>query len=251
MIIACPECNTRYVVAPQAIGEKGRLVKCSRCEHTWFQEPSEDNAEIVPETVIEKDPPSQKDKDGMEKLDPGSKPEGPLRKNVPALVKERSAGIIAGWVILVLLVSGVGFSLYHFRSDLERTYPAAETLYAKWDYLVLGKKPKPPAKPEPVIEVIPHPASFLTMRQAMEIRMEDGFPTLVITLDIQNQGDQDITLPRFTGYLRDSEGNEVFSWPQVLDPATISAGAFQQYEIIVDKIPAEAAEAEIVFNWDE
>lgn len=38
MIIACPACTTRYVVADSAIGVDGRTVRCAKCRHSWFQE---------------------------------------------------------------------------------------------------------------------------------------------------------------------------------------------------------------------
>ena len=38
MIIACPACQTRYVVPDNAIGVEGRTVRCAKCKHSWFQD---------------------------------------------------------------------------------------------------------------------------------------------------------------------------------------------------------------------
>ena len=38
MIIACPACNTRYVVPDTAIGVEGRTVRCAKCRHSWHQD---------------------------------------------------------------------------------------------------------------------------------------------------------------------------------------------------------------------
>ena len=38
MIIACPACATRYAVPDSAIGLEGRVVRCAKCRHSWFQD---------------------------------------------------------------------------------------------------------------------------------------------------------------------------------------------------------------------
>ncbi|MGJ8528887.1 zinc-ribbon domain-containing protein [Maritalea sp.] len=35
MIIVCPNCSTRYEVAAQAIGDRGRSVQCATCQQSW------------------------------------------------------------------------------------------------------------------------------------------------------------------------------------------------------------------------
>lgn len=37
MILTCPACETRYLIADGAIPSAGRQVRCASCKHSWFQ----------------------------------------------------------------------------------------------------------------------------------------------------------------------------------------------------------------------
>ncbi len=39
MILTCPACTMRFLVAEGAVGPKGRRVRCANCGHMWMQEP--------------------------------------------------------------------------------------------------------------------------------------------------------------------------------------------------------------------
>ena len=48
MIITCPSCTARFAVKSEAIGYTGRKVRCAKCKHDWFQDPTEESlAEIA------------------------------------------------------------------------------------------------------------------------------------------------------------------------------------------------------------
>ncbi len=54
MIISCPNCGKRYLIADEAIGPTGRAVRCVACGTGWHQSPPE----AAPEPVAEEDPPA-------------------------------------------------------------------------------------------------------------------------------------------------------------------------------------------------
>ncbi|WP_375327418.1 MJ0042-type zinc finger domain-containing protein [Candidatus Tisiphia endosymbiont of Nemotelus uliginosus] len=47
MNITCPRCHTSFALLPEQIGINGRKVKCSNCQHIWYQKP-----ELLPEPVL-------------------------------------------------------------------------------------------------------------------------------------------------------------------------------------------------------
>ena len=48
MIVTCDSCNTRYLVADTLLGDDGRRVRCTVCQHEWYQD-------LVVEETIEKE----------------------------------------------------------------------------------------------------------------------------------------------------------------------------------------------------
>ena len=48
MIVVCPNCNKKFNIDEKLIPEKGRLLKCSSCNHTWhYTLPIKDEIEII------------------------------------------------------------------------------------------------------------------------------------------------------------------------------------------------------------
>ena len=40
MLLACPSCNSKYLLNSAELKPDGKRVKCVKCEHEWFQEPN-------------------------------------------------------------------------------------------------------------------------------------------------------------------------------------------------------------------
>ena len=60
MILVCPSCQTRYLVADTAIGPAGRQVRCAACKHSWFESapPEEATSDLVSSDSGVGEPPS-------------------------------------------------------------------------------------------------------------------------------------------------------------------------------------------------
>ena len=60
MIIACPQCDTRFVVPSTIFADGGRKVRCASCKHEWYQEDPDDNSTV---TEMADSDPFDKDED--------------------------------------------------------------------------------------------------------------------------------------------------------------------------------------------
>lgn len=107
MQIQCSQCGSRYLVPDQAIGTKGRNVRCANCQHSWFVAlpAGAEKPPAGPEPVIQAAP------------QPKPVPRGsnlPVIKHppVPAGIKAGVAGLAAVAAALALLVFKPGLYGY-------------------------------------------------------------------------------------------------------------------------------------------
>lgn len=106
MYIACPECNTKFAIKKEQIGENGRKVKCSKCSHIWHYTPKKQKPES----------PTIKHKETLSQPTPArTKPIKGV--NVPALRPKKIPSYLP-WIPSLLIGFIVIVSIILFNSSL-------------------------------------------------------------------------------------------------------------------------------------
>src|SRR5678815_167075 len=152
MIVTCPACQTRYVVADTALGgEGGRRVRCASCGNVWSYSPEaaaihEAIAEVtaaaeaaavaeapavptaVPSQVLLERPGGELRADAQAPGGPTAAGRPPVDVTVPAAARRRRARI-AGLVLILLLAVVLGVGLLR-REQIMTQWPQTAPVYA-------------------------------------------------------------------------------------------------------------------------
>lgn len=184
MILKCPECSTRYVVDPAAIGPTGRTVRCSRCGHSWAEPPPEDLPKAVPSRL----PPIEPIEPFVRRIPRGT--------NLPALPQERRSRAPAIlWALVVLVFAGAVAAAAWQRDLIMARLPASEHVY---DLVGLG--PEPPGTGLQLFDVSP------------TVTRRDGKRVITISGYIVNISDGARVVPPMVGIVYDRNENEIYRW---------------------------------------
>lgn len=264
MILACPSCNTRYVVPDTAIASTGRTVRCASCKHSWFQEAMVPEAAVAPEmppvapAVIE-EPLSEIA--GAASVQPvASAAEAPAAQATPETSGDQgpfsspsvmppaddapfAASLAEGdslpfrrsrrngprrWmpaaIILALLGIAAAASLYIF--GLPNWAQGVEFLAAR-------------EEPDLVIELPPNQDHR---------ELPDGTILFAVSGVIINPTDREQRVPPILAELRDARGTIVYSWTIKPPVASLAPNAKVNFSEAKLDIPRRATELSV--NWD-
>jgi len=186
MILTCPACSTRYKVEREAIGPRGRTVKCAHCGHQWVQ-------------------PAMAEKPQEDTLTAARQPASAVgvaqeaAKNLQKSAVARQARYVsaAGWITLVVVILVLGATLWLGRALLVATWPATARLYD-----AVGIE----AEKVPV-------GTGLKFQGATSRHVFDGAtPVLVLEGEVINVTDKSLPVPLITATLRDDDNNVVQHW---------------------------------------
>lgn len=202
MIITCPDCSKKYSVKTEAIGPKGRTVRCKNCGNSWHQDPpGAKKPAPAPEaaSASENDIPApfnqegalgadfNADQMGGGPVDQGFEnadniPDPPpipqqLIRNNPTPEPRKKKGVV-GWIIFLLLIAGIGAGGYFAKDILINLWPPIAKVY---DMVGLD---------------VPHVGDGLDIRELPPTREdEDGVDVLVVRAEVVNISDEPRPLP--------------------------------------------------------
>jgi len=228
MIVTCESCQTRYLVPGHAISGEGRRVRCTNCDHEWFQEP-----EVLPE---ESAPPFVPEED-LEPIPESVKPI-PEGSDLPAIAEPppprppRDYRALAGYAAAAGVFLLIAAALFALRGPVADAWPPAVKLYE------LAGIPMP----------VPGQGLILDRVSAVRAADETGGNMLNIEGVVVNLKNHDIDVPPLRIALRNAKGEVFDSWK--IDPPlrSLSGGEDVGFQATYPDVPNDIMEATVSFG---
>lgn len=268
MKLTCPECTQSFSVPDNAIGPKGRKLRCSKCSHEWHQtlemleekkapkpaakpraalppavesdapEPSDgEEEEVVPFGRFgsgEADPEAEPafENDGQEEDQEGVFGAPPIPRGRMPLSrppKRRRKGLVAAVAgVGVLIILAI---LFGARGSLVAAWPPIDRLYAS---IGLG---------------VPVIGEDLVIQNVAAWRKADGsIELLVIKGEIRNPTEQMQTVPTLAGKLMGTHGDVMQEWLFRAENQVMLPGEKTSFEYELPQPGADAAEVTVTFS---
>ncbi len=136
MIIDCPACATRFRMDPALLPEKGRIVRCSACKHSWRQHPQQAVSQQSPAQPAvpavnriaaskinhQIAPPEIQVKNQQIAGEYGNPPVKPTSSASDRRLKKLAAFFIPSFSIAALI-------LFFFRTEITDAFPRTDKVY--------------------------------------------------------------------------------------------------------------------------
>jgi predicted Zn finger-like uncharacterized protein len=277
MLITCPNCSARYLVADTVIGPSGRRVRCASCKNVWHQDAAAEDGKRdivrsstkaaaapppppVPPTsfyprageVAAPMPPAgapatDTPKFQREPVRPGKFDFDRARARAAVMAQDisrtttRSRNPRRKSLYLTMAIVPVGLIVIGFAYfDTVKDLLRRNGISGFSPTAVLSRASK---------AVDPDLVAGLRIFYNRPTPVDRaGDRVLPITGTITNPTGGVVPLPRMTGRLLDAEGREVFSWSFPAPVDQLTSGQTVTFETVAEKIPANAVNLNIAFD---
>ncbi len=140
MIVTCPNCETRFEVDPEKLGEEGRKVRCGECSSVWLQprEEESDDDELYEDDVLNEDDDIEDESEDIAFIDmvenddePASAPAIDIIQGQPSSTpsssdrKGHTGGRIAAGILFIFVLAG----LWMLKPTITQAWPAMHSVY--------------------------------------------------------------------------------------------------------------------------
>ena len=254
MILTCPDCATRYMTKPEAIGPNGRTVRCANCSATWFVA-SEDAAQSAvqaasvtpapvpaPAPITTRKPRAVPTDTGRSVADPVNRQEpddfappsaaGLMRqKTEQKRASRRLMSVGAMWLVTLSILSAGVLSAYVFRQDVVEAYPQSATLYKAFGVDV--------AK-----------GGLVFGRVITRSALVEGTPTLIVEGEVHNPGREEIDSRLVELSLHGPSGQVLTQWQVEMPAGTIAKGETLSFATQYPNQPVDAVSLKYHFAGD-
>jgi predicted Zn finger-like uncharacterized protein len=237
MILTCPACETRYLIADGAIPAAGRQVRCASCKHSWFQPGPEDSQREseqlplppptppvaavapAPSMAANRIEADDADPDGAETPLEDAEPRPRWRLHIPPIWRWILIGLLT---LIALGLIGVGIVRY---MGLE---PQIEAMIAQ------------PSTPESrlLLDVVRPPERRI---------LESGNELFAISGRIVNPTSEEQKIPDIRAELRDAKGQLVYGWTITPPQRTLEARGSIELNAAEVNVPRNAERLTISF----
>ena len=217
MLIVCPSCASEYTIDPEKLGADGRTLRCAICRDTWFVTP-----DGQPGT-----PPGPEGRKAVAIADaaPGAEPSAPAKKR-PMPVRA-FAGIAIAAVVALVFVGGSGRLPFALHWVQERIGPALAAMAA----------PGAPLEFRGVVAEVAAPENG-----------QDEGAVLLISGEIANLADHDVTVPHLEILVRNGEEQVLASWTSAPPRPELGPGEAVHFETRLASPPPDGRQVRVHFT---
>jgi predicted Zn finger-like uncharacterized protein len=218
MLIVCPSCASEYTIDPEKLGADGRTLRCAICRDTWFVTP---DGQPGP-------PPGPGGQNAVAVADaaPGDKPSPPAKKRATPVLA--IAGIAIAAAAALVFLGGSGRLPVALHWVQERIGPAVAAI----------------AVPGATLEF----RDVVAEAVAPEVGQGNGSAELLVSGEIANLADHDVTVPHLEILVRNGEEQVLASWTIAPPRPDLGPGEAVRFETRLASPPPDGRQVRVHFT---